>query len=138
MNRKGNKRSRFDARLEVYYDELRQLFMDLYHDEQAFEYFLDMLRKNFRERKKTLKDVDARRAAHPYMHHSNRMMGMMLYTENFGGNLNGSRAPRAAATAAMPWRISARCSRNWGPWKIWKSSRAHVTAEVSVCALISS
>lgn len=89
MNRKGNKRSRFDARLEVYYDELRQLFMDLYHDEEAFEYFLDMLRKNFRERKKTLKDVDARRAAHPYMHHSNRMMGMMLYTENFGGNLNG-------------------------------------------------
>ena len=89
MNRKGNKRSRVDARLEVYYDELRQLFMDLYHDEQAFEYFLDMLRKNFRERKKTLKDVDARRAAHPYMHHSNRMMGMMLYTENFGGNLNG-------------------------------------------------
>ena len=89
MNRKGNKRSRFDARLEVYYDELRQLFMDLYHDEQAFEYFLDMLRKNFRERKKTLKDVDARRAAHPYMHHSNRMMGMMLYTENFAGDLNG-------------------------------------------------
>ena len=89
MNNKGKRRSRFDARLEVYYDELRQLFMDLYHDEEAFEYFLDMLRKNFRERKKTLKDVDARRAAHPYMHHSNRMMGMMLYTENFGGNLNG-------------------------------------------------
>ena len=63
--------------------------MDLYHDEEAFEYFLDMLRKNFRERKKTLKDVDARRAAHPYMHHSNRMMGMMLYTENFAGDLNG-------------------------------------------------
>ena len=89
MNRKGNKRSRFDARLEVYYDELRQLFMDLYHDEEAFEYFLDMLRKNFRERKKTLKDVDARRSAHPDMHHSNRMMGMMLYTENFAGDLNG-------------------------------------------------
>ena len=89
MNRKGTRRSRFDARLEVYYDELRKLFMDLYHDEEAFEYFLDMLRKNFRERKKTLKDVDARRAAHPYMHHSNRMMGMMLYTENFGGSLNG-------------------------------------------------
>ena len=89
MNRKGTKRSRFDTRLEVYYDELKQLFMDIYHDEEAFEYFLDMLRKNFRERKKTLKDVDARRAAHPDMHHSNRMMGMMLYTENFGGNLNG-------------------------------------------------
>ncbi len=89
MNRKGKKRSRFDTRLQVYYDELKQLFMDLYHDEEAFEYFLDMLRKNFRERKKTLKDVDARRAAHPYMHHSNRMMGMMLYTENFAGDLNG-------------------------------------------------
>ncbi len=90
MNSNG-KKSRFDTRLEIYYDELRQLFMGIYHDEAAFEYFLDMLRKNFRERKKTLRDVDARRAEHPYMHHSNRMMGMMLYTENFAGDLKGVR-----------------------------------------------
>ncbi|MBR0469177.1 MAG: alpha-amylase family protein [Mogibacterium sp.] len=91
MSEKGKRRSRFDSRLEVYYDELRDLFMGIYHDEAAFEYFLDMLRKSYKERKKTLRDVDARRAEHPDMHHSNRMMGMMLYTENFAGDLKGIR-----------------------------------------------
>ena len=86
----GEKRkSRFDVRLEQYYGELRDLYMSLYNDEEAFSYFLDMLRRSFTERKKTLRDLDARRAANPYMHHSNRMMGMMLYTENFAGDLNG-------------------------------------------------
>lgn len=88
---RDKRRSRFDVRLEQYYDELRGLYMEIYHDEQAFEYFLDMLRKSFRERKKSLRDVDARRAIHPDMHHSNKMMGMMLYTENFAGDLNGVR-----------------------------------------------
>ena len=65
--------------------------MELYNDEEAFEYFLNMLRKSFRERKSSLRSVDARRSAHPDMHHSNKMMGMMLYTENFAGNLPGVR-----------------------------------------------
>ena len=88
---KEKRKSRFDIRLEQYYDELRDLYMELYHDENAFGYFLKMLRNSFRERKQTLRDVDARRAGNPYMHHSNKMMGMMLYTENFAGNLNGVR-----------------------------------------------
>ena len=86
------RRSRFDIRLEQYYDELKWLYMELYDDEEAFEYFLAMLRRNFRERKKNLRDVDARRMVNPDMHHSNKMMGMMLYTENFAGDLNGVRS----------------------------------------------
>ena len=87
----GQKKSNFDIRLEKYYDELKWLYMELYNDEEAFEYFLKMLRKSFRERKSSLRSVDARRSAHPDMHHSNKMMGMMLYTENFAGNLPGVR-----------------------------------------------
>ena len=90
-NESGKKKSNFDIRLEKYYDELKWLYMELYNDEEAFEYFLNMLRKSFRERKSSLRSVDARRSAHPDMHHSNKMMGMMLYTENFAGNLPGVR-----------------------------------------------
>ena len=36
--------SRFDARLAQYYDELKWLYMELYNDEEAFDYFLKMLR----------------------------------------------------------------------------------------------
>ena len=49
-NESGKKKSSFDIRLEKYYDELKWLYMELYNDEEAFEYFLNMLRKSFRER----------------------------------------------------------------------------------------
>ena len=85
------RRSKFDVRLEQHYDELRGLYMDIYHDEEAFDYFLKMLRQSFKERRKTLRDVDARRDLNPNMHHSNKMIGMMLYTEKFAENLQGVR-----------------------------------------------
>ena len=85
------RRSKFDIRLEQYYDELKGLYMDIYHDEEAFDYFLKMLRNSFKERKKSLRDVDARRDLNPNSHHSNKMIGMMLYTENFAENLEGIR-----------------------------------------------
>ena len=87
-NESGKKKNNFDIRLEKYYDELKWLYMELYNDEKAFEYFLNMLRKSFKERKASLRNVDARRSVHPDMHHSNKMM---LYTENFAGNLQGVR-----------------------------------------------
>lgn len=83
------RRSVFGERLAEYYDELKWLYMELYDDEAAFDYFVKMLKRSYGERKQTLKDVDARRAGNPNIHHSNRMMGMMLYTENFAGDLRG-------------------------------------------------
>ena len=83
------RRSVFGERLAEYYDELKWLYMELYDDEAAFDYFVKMLKRSYGERKQTLKDVDARRAGNPHIHHSNRMMGMMLYTENFAGDLRG-------------------------------------------------
>lgn len=83
------RRSVFGERLAEHYDELKWLYMELYGDEAAFDYFVKMLKRSYGERKQTLKDVDARRAGNPHIHHSNRMMGMMLYTENFAGDLRG-------------------------------------------------
>ena len=87
----AKKQSAFEIRLEEHMDELRSLYMDIYHDEQAFEYFLGMLKKSYKDRKPTLRAVDERRKANPMIHHSNKMMGMMMYTEKFGGNLQGVR-----------------------------------------------
>ena len=86
---KRPRRDVFGERLTEYYDEMKWLYMELYDDEHAFDYFLKMLRRSYKERKQTLRAVDARRASNPDIHHSNRMMGMMMYTENFGGDLNG-------------------------------------------------
>ena len=86
------RRSIFDDRLNQYYDELKELYMGLYNDEESFEYFLSMLKKSYKERKQSLRGLDIRRAENPDMHHSNNMVGMMLYTENFAGDLNGGDA----------------------------------------------
>ena len=83
--------SRFDEKLAEYYDELKYLYMEIYDDENAFKYFLKMLRKSYKDRKQSLRSVDKRRESNPFMHHSNKMMGMMLYTENFAGDLRGVR-----------------------------------------------
>lgn len=88
-NENKKKTSRFDEKLAEYYDELKYLYMEIYDDETAFKYFLKMLRKAYKERKQSLRAVDARRESNPFMHHSNKMMGMMLYTENFAGDLKG-------------------------------------------------
>ena len=87
--KRETRKSVFKERLAEYYDELKWLYMEIYHDEKAFDYFLKMLKRSYGERKQTLKGVDARRAGNPDIHHSNRMMGMMLYTENFAGDLSG-------------------------------------------------
>ena len=48
----------FKKRLDTYYDELKQLYLDIYHDENAFNYFVTMLKKNYRERKASLRKSD--------------------------------------------------------------------------------
>ena len=53
------KKSDFDKRLDIYYDELKWLYYELYHsDFAAFEYFVDMLRRMYEDRSTTLKAWD--------------------------------------------------------------------------------
>ena len=80
----------FDRRLERHYDELKWLYSELYHqDEQAFAYFLDMLKRAWQERKKALRDQDARREANPNWYRQRDLLGMMLYVSAFAGTLKG-------------------------------------------------
>jgi len=72
-------------------DELKWLYMELYDDGQAFAYFMQMLQKNARERRDSLRRIDGLRKAAKDWYHSNRLVGMMLYVQNFGGTIRGVR-----------------------------------------------
>ncbi len=80
-----------ERRLAEHIGELRELFLGLYHDENAFDYFLGMLRRSWSERKAALRELDKRRLADPGWYRSNRLLGMMLYTDAFAGDLRGVR-----------------------------------------------
>ncbi len=84
----GNK-TVFDRRLERHYDELKWLYCGLYRDENAFEYFVRMLRSCWADRKKALRDRDARRETDPNWYRRRELLGMMLYVDAFAGDLNG-------------------------------------------------
>ena len=80
----------FEERLGRYYDELKWLYCELYHnDTAAFDYFVDMLRRSWLERKDDLVAQDARRAADPDWYRGRELLGMMLYVNAFAGNLAG-------------------------------------------------
>ena len=42
-------------------EELKGLYMSIYNDEKAFDFFLGMLKKAYHERKATLRNLDERR-----------------------------------------------------------------------------
>ncbi len=80
----------FERRLARHYDELKWLYCELYHgDMQAFEYFIGMLRKYACERKPLLREWDEARELVPDWYKGNETLGMMLYVDQFAGNLRG-------------------------------------------------
>ncbi|MDO4616445.1 MAG: alpha-amylase family protein [Lachnospiraceae bacterium] len=82
--------SAFDSRFAQYSDELKWLFCELYNnDMQAYDYFCDMLRKSYEERKDALRKIDEARLADPEWYRSNKLLGMMLYVPQFAGTLQG-------------------------------------------------
>lgn len=82
--------SDFISRLENCIAELRELYYDLYQDDAAaFAYFLTMLEEQWNARKDALRTIDERRLAEPDWFRSNKLLGMMMYPQNFGGNLKG-------------------------------------------------
>ena len=84
--------STFEQRLGTHLDELKWLYCELYHgDEAAFSYFLNMLRQAYAQRSEALKALDDTRLQNPDWFRSNDLLGMCLYTEQFAGTLNGVR-----------------------------------------------
>jgi len=90
--KRGSKLNAFDRRLTRRYDELRWLYCELYHnDVPAFEYFVSMLRKNWEDRKANLRKLDKQRELDPDWYRRRELLGMMLYVQNFAGDLKGVR-----------------------------------------------
>ncbi len=79
----------FYDRLWSKYDELRWLYMELYGNEAAFDYFRTMLYKAYKERSADLRLMDEAREAHPEWYRERDMLGMLMYVQCFGKNLKG-------------------------------------------------
>ncbi|MDE7359478.1 MAG: amylosucrase, partial [Lachnospiraceae bacterium] len=78
-------RRRFDRHL----DELRWLYMELYDNGSMFAELCDQLHRFYEERAEDLKQKDVEREKRPGWYKGNDMLGMMLYIDNFAGNLQG-------------------------------------------------
>lgn len=89
---KKNSDSVFEARLKPYYDELKWLYMELYNDEHAFAYFIDMLRNFYEERPAALRKWDEKRTAAGSWYSRSNMLGMLMYVNAFAKTVKGVRS----------------------------------------------
>lgn len=86
MNASKELEKRFNARI----DELKWLYYELYHgDEQAFDYLCKLINDFYSDRSEKLKELDREREKNPDWYRGNDIVGMMLYVDNFAGNLKG-------------------------------------------------
>ncbi len=79
----------FVKRFERHLDELKWLYIELYENDSMFAELCDNLYRFYEERKKDLKKLDCEREADPNWYKNNDMLGMMLYIDNFAGNMKG-------------------------------------------------
>ncbi len=79
----------FYYRMQERVDELKWLYMELYHNDSMFAELCDSIRRFYDERDSYLRDMDRVREQDPEWYKTNEMLGMMLYIENFGGTMKG-------------------------------------------------
>ena len=80
---------RFAERLEGVQDELKWLYMELYDDAQAYEYFCSMLHRMYEARKPALKKQDESRLADPGWFRRRDILGMQMYPGCYARTLKG-------------------------------------------------
>ena len=79
----------FQYRLEKHHDELRWLYMELYQNDDMFAELCSKMYEYYRQRSSKLKERDAKREQEAGWYHRKDMLGMMLYIDNFAGNMQG-------------------------------------------------
>jgi amylosucrase len=77
----------FEARLARHHDELRWLYMELYDNGDMFAELCSQMYEFYMERADWLKSLDRKREKAPKWYRKRNMLGMMLYIDNFSGNL---------------------------------------------------
>ena len=85
-----NWQEEFAVRFARHEDELKWLYMELYHgDRRAWDYFTGMIYRAWEARPESLRRIDREREACPGWYRERRLTGMMLYVKQFAGNLQG-------------------------------------------------
>ena len=79
----------FQKRLNHHHDELRWLYTELYHNDDMFAELCDQMYRYFTARRRALKNRDLEREKNPDWFRQKDMLGMMLYIDNFAGNIKG-------------------------------------------------
>ena len=83
-------KTEFESRLMARFDELKGLYHELYHENtEGFHYLLSVIEKCYNERGASLKALDRKREKNADWYRSNDIVGMMLYVDNFAGDLRG-------------------------------------------------
>lgn len=79
----------FQKRMEIYHDEFRWLYMELYENDSMFAELCDTMYRFYLERSDALKQMDLDREKDPNWYKRNDMLGMMFYIDNFAENMKG-------------------------------------------------
>ena len=85
----GSEKEIYQKRFEKHLDELKWLYMELYDAPEMFDELCSTMEKVYCERNDSLKALDLEREADPEWFKGNDMLGMMIYTNLFGGTLKG-------------------------------------------------
>jgi len=79
----------YRRRFNRHFDELKWLYTELYGNDSMFAELCDNLHRFYEERNQDLKASDLRREENPGWYKQNDMLGMMLYIDNFAGDIKG-------------------------------------------------
>lgn len=83
------KKENYARRFERHHDELRWLYMELYDNGDMFAELCDNMQRFYQERSRELKAMDTEREENKNWYRRNDLLGMMLYIDNFAGNIKG-------------------------------------------------
>lgn len=79
----------FAQRMEKHQDELRWLYMELYGNDTMYAELCEQMHDYYLKRSTELKKRDIKKEKNPDWFKEKEMLGMMLYIDNFAGNLKG-------------------------------------------------
>ncbi|MBO4395981.1 MAG: alpha-amylase family protein [Eubacterium sp.] len=81
----------FDKRMASRIDELKWLYIELYHNDWMFAELVGQMGMFYGDRDGDLKKSDRYREQHPDWYEKNDKLGYMMYIDKFAGNLHGVR-----------------------------------------------
>jgi amylosucrase len=79
----------YQRRFRKHFDELKWLYTELYDNKSMFAELCERMEYYYHERSEKLKWLDRKREKNPNWYKQNDMLGMMLYIDNFGGDIKG-------------------------------------------------